>query len=534
MLGCEIVGDLLLSRRRFGQFFDRQSRQNGARVRFENIFGGCVLIALLDQQPVLFVLRPGTGAHPRAHERERTVEFEAVQLDVDFSLANRIGRIARRIDNFVDTAIPHDDGTRAVVAGRNHALEVAVLERMVFDGDCKMLVGRIHRGAFRNGPRAQDTFHLESKVVVKPPRRVLLYDEGAAVRGTWTRNLAPERFRRARRAAFATVLSDRHSSLPMRKGESPPLPYTEETEYLAGAAAARGSARSLGDFALFGLGGRRGFFAILFVDADAALFQRFLQRAHQIDHLALPRFRGGLGQLMARHLLLGRLYHPFAIVVLELARLELLLRQIVEQALRESQFGVLHSSVSAVINLAERSNLIIIIHRVEHQAAIVGTYQDQPLLAAHRVFRDSYPLRLGHRFLQQMVGLGGCRLASEQIGILEIDGIDFGRGNELGNFDRTIGLRFELFQFLIGEGDVAIFLDFVAAHQLAAIDDLVFLGTIDLLLNATHIRRVQKMEADGFGTGRGEQSDRDGHKSKCEAGGGYRASRHDLKPPKRS
>ncbi len=100
-----------------------------------------------------------------------------MQIDVDFALADRLGRIARRIDDLVDAAIPHDDRARAVVAGRNHALEVAVLERMVFDGDCKMLVGGIHRGAFRNRPRAQDAFHLESEIVVEAARRVLLYDE---------------------------------------------------------------------------------------------------------------------------------------------------------------------------------------------------------------------------------------------------------------------------------------------------------------------------------------------------------------------
>src|SRR5271156_2197164 len=204
--------------------------------------------------------------------------------------------------------------------------------------------------------------------------------------------------------------------MPARKGKSPASSLRGvETEYLARAAAARGSTRSFGDFALLGFGGCWSLFAILFVDADTVLFQRFLERAHQIDHLALARFRRGLGQLVTRHLLLGRLYHAFAIVILELARIKFLLRQIVEQALREAQFGVLHRSVGAVINLAERSDLIIVIHRVEHQATFVRTYQDQPLLAAHRVFRDSYPLGLGHRFLQKVVGLGGSRVASEQI-----------------------------------------------------------------------------------------------------------------------
>jgi hypothetical protein len=33
-----------------------------------------------------------------------------------------------------------------------------------------------------------------------------------------------------RRASFATVLRERHGSLPMRKGESPPFPYTERRQ----------------------------------------------------------------------------------------------------------------------------------------------------------------------------------------------------------------------------------------------------------------------------------------------------------------
>ena len=220
MLARQLVGELALGRRRVGQFLDRQSGQHGARMLLEDILSGGVLVALLDQQPILLVLWVGAAAAASAHERERAVELEAVQVDIDFSLADRVGGVARRIDDFVNAAIPHDDRACAIVARRNHALEVAILQRMVLDGDREMLVGGIHRGAFRNRPRAQDIFHLESKIVVEASRGVLLYDESAAGGGGGGWDLAPEGFGSARRASFAPVLGQRHCPLPRREVNS--------------------------------------------------------------------------------------------------------------------------------------------------------------------------------------------------------------------------------------------------------------------------------------------------------------------------
>src|SRR5208282_5945350 len=111
------------------------------------------------------------------------------------------------------------------------------------------------------------------------------------------------------------------------------------------------------------------------------------------------------------------------------------------------------------------------------------------------------------------------RLASEQIGVLEINRIDFRGGNEPGYFHRAVRLRLEFFQFLVGKGDVAILLDFVAADQLAAVDDLVFLGAINLLLDPALVFRVKQMESDRFGTRSREQSHRNGDESEGQTGG---------------
>src|SRR5271156_2712123 len=153
-------------------------------MRVENIFSCSVSVALLDQQPILFVLRVAIATAARMHERERAVELEAVQVDIDFALADRVGGVSRRIDDLINAAIPHDAGAGAVISRWNDALEVAVFQRMVLDGDGKMLVGGIHRRAFRNRPRAQDAFHLESKIVVEASRGMLLNDESGASGGT--------------------------------------------------------------------------------------------------------------------------------------------------------------------------------------------------------------------------------------------------------------------------------------------------------------------------------------------------------------
>src|SRR5579863_593255 len=89
---------------------------------------------------------------------------------------------------------------------------------------------------------------------------------------------------------------------------------------LAGTASARSLRLTLGfvRFRAVGLGRLGGLLAILAVESDAALLQRRLQSAHQVDHVAAMRLRRGLGDLLAGHFLLGCRDYPFAIIVLVL------------------------------------------------------------------------------------------------------------------------------------------------------------------------------------------------------------------------
>ena len=79
-------------------------------------------------------------------------------------------------------AVPDDDGARAVVVGRDDALEVDVVDGVVLDVHREALVGGVRRRPLRHGPRLQHAVELEPEVVVSAARGVLLHDEPLAAR----------------------------------------------------------------------------------------------------------------------------------------------------------------------------------------------------------------------------------------------------------------------------------------------------------------------------------------------------------------
>src|SRR5262249_10279377 len=123
-------------------------------------------------------------------------------------------------------AVPDDYAARAVVAGWDHSLEVAVLERVIFDSDRESLVVLIVARTAGDGPRSEHTVHLEAEIVMKLSGRVLVHDEessrhgrhgadrlGRAVRRP-LRAIGAEAVglrRRWRRVVVATCGHDRHS-----------------------------------------------------------------------------------------------------------------------------------------------------------------------------------------------------------------------------------------------------------------------------------------------------------------------------------
>ena len=143
-----------------------------------------VLVALVEQHPLLALARRAA-----AHEREVAVQLLAEQIEVQVAGLDGCDRVVG-VGQLPRAPVPHDHVAAAVLAGRDHALEVEVPERMVLDVDRHPLRGRIERRALRHRPAEQHARRLEPQVVVQPGRPVALHDEPVARRRRRRRTVA--------------------------------------------------------------------------------------------------------------------------------------------------------------------------------------------------------------------------------------------------------------------------------------------------------------------------------------------------------
>ena len=86
----------------------------------------------------------------------------------------------------------------------DHAFEIAVIERMIFDLDGQALDPGVEARAFRHRPALEHAIHLQAKIVMEPPCGVFLHDEAERM----SRLFAPAaaRLRRFGEIALAAVL----------------------------------------------------------------------------------------------------------------------------------------------------------------------------------------------------------------------------------------------------------------------------------------------------------------------------------------
>src|SRR5205807_10578544 len=82
----------------------------------------------------------------------------------------------------VGALVPDDHGPCAVLALRDDALELRVVEGMFLGRGREPLVARVHGRALGDRPGLQDVANLETEVVVKARGRVLLDDEPRSLR----------------------------------------------------------------------------------------------------------------------------------------------------------------------------------------------------------------------------------------------------------------------------------------------------------------------------------------------------------------
>ncbi len=144
----------------------RQPRQHRLiRIRLR----GDVLVTLFDEQPLFRSLL-------EFDQGPATAQFVAAELEQQLPFFQTFVWVFERNPH---AAVPDDDGAGAVIPFGNHALEVAVLERVVFDADGETLIGWICGRTFGDRPRHEHAVHFETQIPMQPRRIVHVHDQQA-------------------------------------------------------------------------------------------------------------------------------------------------------------------------------------------------------------------------------------------------------------------------------------------------------------------------------------------------------------------
>ncbi len=107
----------------------------------------------------------------RAHQIPAAGEFFALEAELELALAIALLRITLR---YPHAAIPDDHIARAVMPGRNGALERGIFQRVILHMHCQPAHARVKAGALGDRPALQRAIQLQAKVVMQPRGVVLL------------------------------------------------------------------------------------------------------------------------------------------------------------------------------------------------------------------------------------------------------------------------------------------------------------------------------------------------------------------------
>src|SRR5262249_41944886 len=145
----------------------------------ENVVGRAFageLVTMLDQKPVGALSAIAIATHPNQYPA--SVQLLAIKREFEVAL----GKTALRVIAVPIAAVPQLHGATAILAFRNGALEVAVVERMVLHLDREPLVMRIERRTARHRPGLEDAVKLQAEIIMQPGCRMLLNHEAPPLR----------------------------------------------------------------------------------------------------------------------------------------------------------------------------------------------------------------------------------------------------------------------------------------------------------------------------------------------------------------
>jgi hypothetical protein len=91
--------------------------------------------------------------------------------------------------------------------------------------------------------------------------------------------------------------------------------------------------------------------------------------------------------------------------------------------------------VGDAVDLVDRDDLIVEVHRFENEGTVLGAEGAQVFLRPHDEAGNSDLLALFHRLDEEAVGLGALLLGDDVVGAVEVDGVNVAQRDEVFDLD---------------------------------------------------------------------------------------------------
>jgi len=122
------------------------------------------------------------AAPARPDDREAALELLSLEAELELTVGDAPPPVGSLRLGLPGAPVPDDDVTGTVLAPRDDAFEVEVLDRVVLDVDGHPAGLRVQSGTAGHCPGDEDAVDLEAEVVVEAGGPMALDDEAAARR----------------------------------------------------------------------------------------------------------------------------------------------------------------------------------------------------------------------------------------------------------------------------------------------------------------------------------------------------------------
>ncbi len=171
---------------------------------------------------------------------------------------------------------------------------------------------------------------------------------------------------------------------------------------------------------------------------------------------------------------------------------------------------------------SKAAHLVGVVEAVEHEPFAQRSNQNELLAAAGRKAPHRDDPHLVHRLVEELISLLAPLVGTQEVRLLEVDGVHCLHWNERLDLDGAVTLGLELFQLILGHHHVLATRILVTLYELAALDLFAGGGVYVLLLHSGVVRRIQHVETHRLRTSGGvelhrdrDEAETDGSRSRC-------------------